>query len=167
MFDRTAKILALAGALVAAPLIGGAEARQRSEPAAAAAPVGGPDICSRLTRTKVADILRTPVALAEPDTDVGSRSCVYSLTRDGPSIVVSRLAGDWEAIRAEFLVSKPDPVAGLGREAFWSPTDHALQVQADDGTVLRIGFNPSDAEIRGPHKALAIDLARAALIALQ
>ncbi|CAN7520225.1 hypothetical protein LJR219_003654 [Phenylobacterium sp. LjRoot219] len=164
MFGSTAKIRALAGVLAALAVAGGADAGQRTE---APAPATGLDLCARLSRAQVAEILRTPVALAEPDTDVGSRSCVYSLTRDGPSIVVSHLAGDWEAIRAEFRTSQPEPVAGVGRQALWYPADHALQVEADDGTVLRVGFNPANPQLRGQHKTMAIDLARAALIALR
>lgn len=163
---RTAKAMALAGAVIAAAVADGADARQAAA-APSPAPASGLDICSRLSGAKVADILRTPVALAEPDTDAGSRSCVYSLTKDGPNVVVSLLAGDWDAVRAEFRTSTPEPVAGVGRQAFWYPDDHALQVQADDGSVLRIGFSPAEAQIPGQHKTVAIDLARAALIALR
>lgn len=166
MFGRTGKAAALAGAMLVAAF-GGAEARQgaaASDPATAS----GPDVCTRLTAAEVARILRTPVALAEPNTDAGARSCVYSLTKDGPTVVVSRLAGDWDAVRASFRTSDPQPVAGVGRQALWYPVDHALQVEADDGSVLRIGFDPGDdSEIASRHKALATDLARAALVALK
>jgi hypothetical protein len=166
MFGRTGKVMALAAALAAAAY-GAAEARQgagSSDPATAS----GPDICTRLPAAQVARILRTPVALAEPNTDAGARSCVYSLTRDGPTVVVSRLAGDWDAVRAAFRTADPQPVAGVGRQALWYPVDHALQVEADDGTVLRIGFDPGDdSEIASRHKALGVDLARAALVALK
>jgi len=166
MFGRTGKAMALAGA-VAAAAFGGAEARQgagASDPATAS----GPDICTRLPAAQVARILKTPVALAEPNTDAGARSCVYSLTTEGPTVVVSRLAGDWDAVRAGFRTSDPQPVAGVGRQALWYPIDHALQVEAEDGSVLRVGFNPGDdTKIAGRHKALATDLARAALAALK
>jgi hypothetical protein len=166
MFGRTGKVMALAGGIAAAAF-SGAAARQgagSSDPDTA----GGPDICTRLTSAEVAGILRTPVALAEPNTDAGARSCVYSLTRDGPTVVVSQLAGDWEAVRATFRTSDPQPVSGLGRQALWYPVDHALQVEADNGSVLRVGFDPGDAsEIAGRHKPLAVDLARAALVALK
>ena len=59
-------------------------------------------------------------------------------------------------------------MAGVGRQALWYPVDHALQVEADDGAVLRVGFDPGDdSEIASRHKALATDLARAALAALK
>lgn len=166
MVGRTGKVIGLAVAWAAAAF-NGADARQgagASDPATAS----GPDVCTRLTSAQVAKILGTPVALAEPNTDAGARSCVYSLTRDGPTVVVSQLAGDWEAVRAAFRASAPQPVPGLGRQALWYPVDHALQVEGDGGAVLRIGFDPADdSKIAGRHKPLAIDLARAALIALR
>lgn len=167
MFGRTAKVVALAAVVAAAAAVSGTQARQgagASDPATAS----GPNICARLSAAEAAKILRTPIALAEPDTDAGSRSCVYSLTKDGPNVVVSRLAGDWDAVRAEFRAAASQPVAGLGRQALWYPTNHALQVEATDGTVLRVSFDPGDtSKIASQHKPLAIDLARAALAALK